>query len=48
MTPSNVDAASKIKQKGIYRDPVRSSQAYFVKVVALRWLGVLAGVLPLS
>ena len=28
-----------IAAKGIYRDPVRSSQAYFVKVSGLRWLG---------
>ena len=28
-----------ITAKGIYRDPVRSSHAYFVKVSGLRWLG---------
>ena len=28
----------KIKAKGIYRDPVRSSHAHFVKVSGLRWL----------
>ena len=36
-----------IKAKGIYRDPVRSSQAYFVKVSGLRWLACLV-LLPLS
>jgi hypothetical protein len=33
-----------IKAKGIYRDPVRSSHAHFVKVSGLRWLGCM--VLP--
>jgi hypothetical protein len=28
----------KIKAKGIYRDPVRSSHSHFVKVSGLRWL----------
>jgi hypothetical protein len=28
----------KIKAKGIYRDPVRSSHAHFVKASGLRWL----------
>lgn len=28
----------KIKAKGIYRDPVRSSQSHFVKASGLRWL----------
>ncbi len=28
-----------IHAKGIYRDPVRSSHAHFVKVSGLRWLG---------
>jgi DDE superfamily endonuclease len=36
-----------IKAKGIYRDPVRSSQAYFVKVSGLRWLACMV-LLPLS
>jgi hypothetical protein len=36
-----------IKAKGIYRDPVRSSQAYFVKVSGLRWLACMVR-LPLS
>jgi DDE superfamily endonuclease len=36
-----------IKAKGIYRDPVRSSQAYFVKVRGLRWLACMV-LLPLS
>jgi hypothetical protein len=34
-----------IKAKGIYRDPVRSSHAHFVKVSGLRWLGCM--LLPL-
>jgi DDE superfamily endonuclease len=29
---------SKIRDKGIYRDPVRSSHGFFVKVEGLRWL----------
>jgi DDE superfamily endonuclease len=36
-----------IKAKGIYRDPVRSSQTYFVKVSGLRWLACMV-LLPLS
>src|SRR3978361_1426329 len=28
----------KIRDKGIYRDPVRSSRGFFVKVEGLRWL----------
>src|SRR5947209_3368575 len=28
----------KIRDKGIYRDPVRSSRGFFVKVAGLRWL----------
>ena len=36
-----------IKAKGIYRDPVRSSQAYFVQVNGLRWLACMV-LLPLS
>jgi hypothetical protein len=36
-----------IQAKGIYRDPVRSSQAYFVKVSGLRWLACMV-LLPLS
>jgi len=36
-----------IKAKGIYRDPVRSSQAYFVKVSGLRWLACMV-LRPLS
>ena len=31
----------KIKAKGIYRDPVRSSHSQFVKVSGLRWLAVM-------
>jgi hypothetical protein len=31
----------KIKAKGIYRDPVRSSHSHFVKVSGLRWLSCL-------
>ena len=30
-----------ITAKGLYRDPVRSSHAHFVKVRGLRWLGCL-------
>jgi DDE superfamily endonuclease len=29
---------AKIKAKGIYRDPIRSSQSHFVKASGLRWL----------
>ena len=36
-----------IKAKGIYRDPVRSSHAYFVKVSGLRWLACML-LAPLS
>jgi hypothetical protein len=36
-----------IKAQGLSRDPVRSSQAYFVKVRGLRWLVCLV-LLPLS
>lgn len=32
----------KIKAKGIYRDPVRSSQSHFVKASGLRWLCCMA------
>lgn len=31
----------KIKAKGIYRDPVRSSHAHFVKASGLRWLSLM-------
>lgn len=31
----------KIKAKGIYRDPVRSSHSHFVKVSGLRWLSLM-------
>ena len=31
----------KIKAKGIYRDPVRSSRGHFVKASGLRWLSVM-------
>ena len=31
---------SKIRDKGIYRDPVRSSRGFFVKVEGLRWLSL--------
>jgi hypothetical protein len=31
----------KIKSKGIYRDPVRSSQSHFVKASGLRWLSLM-------
>src|SRR5262252_2460573 len=36
-----------ITAQGLSRDPVRSSQAYFVKVRGLRWLTCM-GLLPLS
>src|SRR3990172_6117940 len=32
---------SKIKAKGIYRDPVRSSYSHFVKASGLRWLSLM-------
>jgi hypothetical protein len=32
---------AKIKAKGIYRDPVRSSQTHFVKASGLRWLSLM-------
>jgi DDE superfamily endonuclease len=32
---------SKIKARGIYRDPVRSSHGHFVKASGLRWLSVM-------
>ncbi len=31
----------KIKAKGIYRDPVRSSHGHFVKISGLRWLSMM-------
>ena len=31
----------KIRARGIYRDPVRSSRSHFVKVSGLRWLSVM-------
>jgi len=31
---------SKIKARGIYRDPIRSSHGHFVKASGLRWLSV--------
>ena len=31
----------KIKKRGIYRDPVRSSKSHFVKCSGLRWLSVM-------
>lgn len=37
----------KIKAKGIYRDPVRSSHSHFVKASGLRWLSLmLLGEIP--
>ena len=35
---------AKIKAKGIYRDPVRSSQSQCVKTSGLRWLSVMLSV----
>lgn len=32
---------AKIKSKGVYRDPVRSSDAHFVKTGGLRWLSLM-------
>lgn len=32
---------AKIKAKGIYRDPVRSSRSFFVKTSGLRWLSLM-------
>ncbi len=32
---------AKIKARGIYRDPVRSSHSHFVKASGLRWLGAM-------
>jgi hypothetical protein len=32
---------AKIKARGIYRDPVRSSQSHFVKTSGLRWLSLM-------
>jgi hypothetical protein len=32
---------AKIKAKGIYRDPVRSSHGHFVKASGLRWLSAM-------
>jgi hypothetical protein len=32
---------AKIKARGIYRDPVRSSQGHFAKASGLRWLSVM-------
>src|ERR671927_26399 len=37
---------AKIKARGIYRDPVRSSHGHFVKASGLRWLSLMA-VVPL-
>lgn len=38
---------AKIKARGIYRDPVRSSKGHFVKASGLRWLSLMV-VLPIS
>src|SRR3712207_6466998 len=35
-----------IKAKGIYRDPVRSSDAHFVKASGLRWLSLMLTPIP--
>ena len=32
---------AKIKARGIYRDPVRSSHGHFVKASGLRWLSLM-------
>jgi len=36
----------KIKARGIYRDPVRSSHGHFVKACGLRWLSLLLAPIP--
>ena len=38
---------NKIKAKGIYRDPVRSSKSHFVKTSGLRWLSMML-LVPIS
>src|ERR1700755_673822 len=38
---------AKIRARGIYRDPVRSSKGHFVKTSGLRWLSLMVGV-PIS
>ena len=38
---------AKIRARGIYRDPVRSSKGHFVKTSGLRWLSLMV-VLPIS
>ncbi len=38
---------AKIKARGIYRDPVRSSKGHFVKTSGLRWLSLMV-VAPIS
>jgi hypothetical protein len=38
---------TKIKARGIYRDPVRSSKEHFVKTSGLRWLSLMV-VVPIS
>ena len=38
---------AKIKERGIYRDPVRSTKGHFVKASGLRWLSLMV-VLPIS
>ncbi len=35
----------KIKARGIYRDPVRSSRGHFVRASGLRWLSLMVMVL---
>jgi hypothetical protein len=37
-----------IRAKGIYRDPVRSSRGFFVKVEGLRWLSFQLAVVPVG
>ena len=40
---------AKIKARGIYRDPVRSSKGHFVKTSGLRWLSLMVVVpIPLA
>jgi len=41
MTPIERRRGDRINAKGIYRDPVRSSQSHFVKASGLRWLSLM-------
>ena len=41
MTPSSGAGGRRIRARGIYRDPVRSSDAHFVKTSGLRWMSLM-------